>query len=692
MGRMSLKVYHNEMYSRTPVNGIVYFALFSFIFKLLMIVDGRTVRETHEKLKVGDKNKINCYYAHAEQPEGLQRRCYWILDKTYDDVVLVHYICSSTSRVAPKHATGGSVTGINSGSSPFVSNSVLKRPQRAAAAKARLSNYLDSENDEENDNAVDSGQKAKTGESSDADYNILEDLDSEEDDSGVGHVVPVQPVLMEKKKIEELREDSFLKLIGNVHSLNETSSSIIGMNLAESLRPSLNIPLSPGAHDPGLLLVSPHQAQTLAQANTNSLHLNKSLTAFDREDQAHTSNGAQQGHLYPIQLSGSQGILLKQISIGGGLTLSNSLSEIEIDNWLESPLQLLAGDPTGSHPKINVNDVNSMQSGAGVKDQSTVVGLNGNNNNQNLSWSDGNNFNPSLRETELLLSSGVAFPGRLSSHSFSFMKDMSLDLGLQANTDNFDQSLGENSKGRSKNNGTENKFRSTFSKGIKEASPRADLRTEKQVPSSSVKKVETLRSVRAPGFRSQRGSTPNLGDEVSRLSSASPENSFNPDQTVHINPSRRKNPTSVVTSSGKMERIANSVAAAAAVADEKREEILQQFRRAKVEASAFKNEEAKAEEVSGLDKIIMNETQADDEAELIENPNQLIRFPSHMLGLPLRMQGSSIDTNDYGHANQATSENADEARTRTLLKNMSIDHERAEEARSAAAAAAAKLQ
>ncbi|DBA77218.1 hypothetical protein WJX77_008852 [Trebouxia sp. C0004] len=55
--------------------------------------DGKTVRETHEKLKVGSKDMLNCYYAHSDQQDGLQRRCYWLLSGD-DGTVLVHYLAS----------------------------------------------------------------------------------------------------------------------------------------------------------------------------------------------------------------------------------------------------------------------------------------------------------------------------------------------------------------------------------------------------------------------------------------------------------------------------------------------------------------------------------------------------------------------------------------------------------------------
>eukprot|EP00192_Tetraselmis_astigmatica_P003731 CAMPEP_0117651408 /NCGR_PEP_ID=MMETSP0804-20121206/2076_1 /TAXON_ID=1074897 /ORGANISM="Tetraselmis astigmatica, Strain CCMP880" /LENGTH=574 /DNA_ID=CAMNT_0005457383 /DNA_START=1332 /DNA_END=3056 /DNA_ORIENTATION=- len=52
--------------------------------------DGKTVKETHEKLKIDNEDRINCYYAHAVIPASMQRRCYWRLDD--DSLVLVHYL------------------------------------------------------------------------------------------------------------------------------------------------------------------------------------------------------------------------------------------------------------------------------------------------------------------------------------------------------------------------------------------------------------------------------------------------------------------------------------------------------------------------------------------------------------------------------------------------------------------------
>ncbi|KAJ6853140.1 calmodulin-binding transcription activator 4-like isoform X2 [Iris pallida] len=53
--------------------------------------DGKNVGEAHEKLKVGNVDALNCYYAHGDQNPFFQRRIYWMLDPAYVHIVLVHY-------------------------------------------------------------------------------------------------------------------------------------------------------------------------------------------------------------------------------------------------------------------------------------------------------------------------------------------------------------------------------------------------------------------------------------------------------------------------------------------------------------------------------------------------------------------------------------------------------------------------
>ena len=58
--------------------------------------DGKNIAETHEKLKVGPKDMLNCYYAQSEKNYKFQRRIYWQLEKKMGsvDLVLMHYLGS----------------------------------------------------------------------------------------------------------------------------------------------------------------------------------------------------------------------------------------------------------------------------------------------------------------------------------------------------------------------------------------------------------------------------------------------------------------------------------------------------------------------------------------------------------------------------------------------------------------------
>lgn len=53
--------------------------------------DGKTIREAHERLKVGNVDALHCYYAHGEDNPNFQRRIYWMLEESHEHIVLVHY-------------------------------------------------------------------------------------------------------------------------------------------------------------------------------------------------------------------------------------------------------------------------------------------------------------------------------------------------------------------------------------------------------------------------------------------------------------------------------------------------------------------------------------------------------------------------------------------------------------------------
>lgn len=60
--------------------------------------DGKPLGEAHERLKVGNVEVLNCYYAHGEENPTFQRRSYWMLNSTMEHIVLVHYRDTSMGR------------------------------------------------------------------------------------------------------------------------------------------------------------------------------------------------------------------------------------------------------------------------------------------------------------------------------------------------------------------------------------------------------------------------------------------------------------------------------------------------------------------------------------------------------------------------------------------------------------------
>ncbi|GAB2265812.1 Calmodulin-binding transcription activator 5 [Dionaea muscipula] len=70
--------------------------------------DGKTVKEAHEHLKVGSEERIHVYYAHGQDNPNFVRRCYWLLDKALEHIVLVHYHETQGSPAIPVISHSGS--------------------------------------------------------------------------------------------------------------------------------------------------------------------------------------------------------------------------------------------------------------------------------------------------------------------------------------------------------------------------------------------------------------------------------------------------------------------------------------------------------------------------------------------------------------------------------------------------------
>ncbi|KAJ0038538.1 hypothetical protein Pint_23745 [Pistacia integerrima] len=121
--------------------------------------DGRAVGEAHERLKVGNLEALNCYYAHGEQNPNFQRRSYWMLDPyvylqylwsvylfmplkftgmAYEHIVLVHYREITEGKPSP-----GSVAVSPGASSSFLlspTSYTSQNPGSTSTVKGKLPN------------------------------------------------------------------------------------------------------------------------------------------------------------------------------------------------------------------------------------------------------------------------------------------------------------------------------------------------------------------------------------------------------------------------------------------------------------------------------------------------------------------------------------------------------------------------
>ncbi|PNT46065.1 hypothetical protein POPTR_003G170600v4 [Populus trichocarpa] len=122
--------------------------------------DGRTVGEAHERLKVGNVETINCYYAHGEQNPNFQRRSYWMLDPAFEHIVLVHYREISEGKPSPGSAaqlspgfsySPSSNTSQTQGSSSAISGVYEQHQSLSSPASVEVNSGLDIK-----DNGVDS--------------------------------------------------------------------------------------------------------------------------------------------------------------------------------------------------------------------------------------------------------------------------------------------------------------------------------------------------------------------------------------------------------------------------------------------------------------------------------------------------------------------------------------------------------
>ncbi|KAL5198751.1 hypothetical protein ABZP36_002263 [Zizania latifolia] len=117
--------------------------------------DGKTVKEAHEKLKVGSVDVLHCYYAHGEDNENFQRRTYWLLEEGLMNIVLVHYLeVKGGKQSFSRSKEAEETSGLSNADSPACSNSFASQSQVASQSmdaespiSGQISEYEDAETD-----------------------------------------------------------------------------------------------------------------------------------------------------------------------------------------------------------------------------------------------------------------------------------------------------------------------------------------------------------------------------------------------------------------------------------------------------------------------------------------------------------------------------------------------------------------
>ncbi|KAL6657568.1 hypothetical protein ACP70R_005348 [Stipagrostis hirtigluma subsp. patula] len=119
--------------------------------------DGKTVKEAHEKLKVGSVDVLHCYYAHGEENENFQRRTYWLLEEAFMNIVLVHYLeVKGGKQNFSRAREGEEIAGLSNADSPACSNSFASQSQVASHtmdAESPISGQISEYEDAETDNS-----------------------------------------------------------------------------------------------------------------------------------------------------------------------------------------------------------------------------------------------------------------------------------------------------------------------------------------------------------------------------------------------------------------------------------------------------------------------------------------------------------------------------------------------------------
>ncbi|XP_010268023.1 PREDICTED: calmodulin-binding transcription activator 5-like isoform X2 [Nelumbo nucifera] len=211
--------------------------------------DGKTVKEAHEHLKVGDEERIHVYYAHGQDNPNFVRRCYWLLDKKQEHIVLVHY----RETLEPQ---GSPVTLVNSNSSSAYSDPSVSRVSS-----------------EENSSGANhafhtgSGSPAVSGSAEVDDHlTVLHEINTLEWEDLLGKQESIDPNMPKNDEILHLERQKLFEPRGSIQDGSFLPTNNLSMELSSFGHPTEPMPNS----DPVDIRPSnSHYLQTLGQLSDN---------------------------------------------------------------------------------------------------------------------------------------------------------------------------------------------------------------------------------------------------------------------------------------------------------------------------------------------------------------------------------------------------------------------------------------
>ncbi|CAJ1940888.1 unnamed protein product [Sphenostylis stenocarpa] len=180
--------------------------------------DGKTVKEAHEHLKVGNEERIHVYYAHGQDNPNFVRRCYWLLDKSMEHIVLVHYRETQEMQGSPVTPVNSHSSSVSDPLAPWVVSEEIDSGTKTIYAG------------DMSDNVKDKSHELRLHEINTLEWDDLVDANDHNPSTlPNGGTVPYF-----NQQDQTLLNDSFCNVVNNLSAENSSFNSLLPQQIAGS--------------------------------------------------------------------------------------------------------------------------------------------------------------------------------------------------------------------------------------------------------------------------------------------------------------------------------------------------------------------------------------------------------------------------------------------------------------------------